>query len=250
MDHRKLALAELERESLAKSQILGTVTHELKTPLAGIMGCVDRLLLHREKVGPLNDRQEKYLKYIKEDSKILRALIDDLLDISRIEAGQIELRPTELNLHTEMEHSVRSAESQLPEKRLPASLNLCRGANSIWADKLRFHQIITNLISNAYKYSSSEATITVTAKESYGFVQIDVSDTGMGISETDLPRLFSKFFRADNSLTRKESGTGLGLYITRLLVEAQGGQIWVESELGVGSTFSFTSPLNKASITK
>lgn len=250
MDRRKLALAELERESLAKSQILGTVTHELKTPLAGIMGCVDRLLLHREKVGPLNDRQEKYLKYIEEDSKILRALIDDLLDISRIEAGQIELRPTELNLHTEMEQSVRSAESQLPEKRLPVSLNLCRGSNSIWADKLRFHQIVTNLISNAYKYSSSEATITVTAKESCGFVQIDVSDTGMGISETDLPRLFSKFFRADNSLTRKESGTGLGLYITRLLVEAQGGQIWVESELGVGSTFSFTSPLKKARITK
>ena len=250
MDQRKLALAELERESLAKSQFLGTVTHELKTPLAGIMGCVERLLLHREKVGPLNDRQEKYLEYINEDSKILKALIDDLLDISRIEAGQIELKPAELDLHAEMEHAIRSTVSRFPEKCLPISLNLCRGSKPLWADSLRFHQVVTNLLSNACKYSSSEAPITVTAKESCWLVQIDVSDTGMGISKTDLPRLFSKFFRADNSLTRKESGAGLGLYITRLLVEAQGGQIWVESELEVGSTFSFTAPLKEANITK
>ncbi len=250
MDHKKLALAELERESLAKSQILGTVTHELRTPLAGIMGCVERLLMHREKVGPLNDRQEKYLGYIEEDSKILKALIDDLLDISRIEAGQIELSPTELDLPAEMEHAIRSTASRFPEKRLAVSLNLCPGSKPLWTDKLRLHQIVTNLLSNAYKYSSSEATITVTAEESCGFVQIDVSDTGMGISKTDLPRVFSKFFRADHSLTRKESGAGLGLYITRLLVEAQGGKIWVDSELEVGSTFSFTSPLKEVSFTK
>jgi len=243
IDQRKLALAELERVSIAKSQILGTVSHELKTPLAGIMGCMERLLLHREKVGPLTDRQVKYLEYVVEDSKILKTLIDDLLDISRIESGQFDLRPAQLDLSTEMEHAIRSTASRFPEKRLPVLLNLGQDLKPLWVDRLRFHQVITNLLSNAYKYSSSEATITVTAKESGGFMQIDVSDNGTGISETDLPRVFSKFFRADNSLARKESGAGLGLYITRLIVEAQGGKIWVESEFNVGSTFSFTSPL-------
>ena len=248
IDQRKLALAELERVSIAKSQILGTVTHELKTPLAGIMGCMERLLLHREKVGPLTDRQVKYLEYVVEDSKILKTLIDDLLDISRIESGQFDLRPTQLDLSTEMEHAIRSTASRFPEKRLAVLLTLGQDLKPLWVDRLRFHQVITNLLSNAYKYSSSEATIRVTAKESGGFMQIDVSDTGTGISETDLPRVFSKFFRADNSLARKESGAGLGLYITRLIVEAQGGQIWVESEFEVGSTFSFTSPLMEASV--
>ena len=248
IDQRKLALADLERESVAKSQILGTVTHELKTPLAGIMGCMERLLLHRDNVGPLTDRQVKYLEYVVEDSKILKALINDLLDISRIESGEFDLRPTELDLHTEMEHAIRSTASRFQEKRLPVSLNLRQDLKPLWVDRLRFHQVITNLLSNAYKYSSAETTITVTAKESGGFMQIDVLDTGTGISESDLPRLFSKFFRADNALVRKESGAGLGLYIARLIVEAQGGQIWVESEIEVGSTFSFTSPLKGASV--
>jgi len=243
------AYATLERESLAKTQILSTVTHELKTPLTSIMGCVERLLLHREKVGPLNDRQQKYLSYIQEDSRILRTLIDDLLDISRIEAGNFELKLTELNVQTEIERDIRTVQNQFAEEPIDVVVNIPSGLCPVRADGLRFSQIVTNLVCNAYKYSPAGSTITITVSQTSGFIQIDVADQGMGLSPADQPKVFTKFFRADNSSTRKQSGTGLGLYITKLLVEAHGGRIWFESEKGMGSTFSFALPAAKSGVT-
>ena len=236
------ACASLERESLAKTQILSTVTQELKTPLTSITGCVERLLVHREKVGPLNDRQLKYLNYIQEDSRILRALIDDLLDTSRIEAGNLELSLTDLDVQSEVERVVRSVRNQFAEKPINVVVNIPNDLCPVRADGLRFSQIVTNLVCNAYKYSPGGSTITITARQNGGFIHIDVADEGMGITLADQPRVFTKFFRADNSSTRKESGTGVGLYITKLLVEGHGGRLWFESEQGSGSTFSFTLP--------
>ena len=122
------------------------------------------------------------------------------------------------------------------------ALNIPSSNYQVMADRVRFSQVMINLISNACKYSPVEATVTITAKESARRIQIDVSDTGIGISTANQLQLFTKFFRADNSSTREVSGTGLGLCITKHLIEAHGGTIWVESEEGKGSTFSFTLP--------
>ena len=128
---------------------------------------------------------------------------------------------------------------QIGEKQLSVTLDVPSGLK-IAGDSLRFTQIITNLLSNACKYSPEGSTASITVREKQRGIQIDVADTGIGMSKSDLCKLFGKFFRADNSFTREVSGTGLGLFITRHLVEAHGGEIWVESQEGKGTTFSFT----------
>ena len=228
--------------SVAKSQILSTVTHELKTPLTSIVGYADRMLLRRDTVGSLNERQERYLGNIQEDAYRLKSLIDDLLDISRIEAGSLELQLTGLDAQQEIEQAIKSLRGQFAGKQIQTQCNIPTNIVLVRADHLRLSQIIINLLTNAYKYSPEGAIVTITAEQGGELVQIDVSDTGIGMSDADQARLFTKFFRADNTPTRRESGTGLGLFITRHLVEAHGGSIWVESQEGKGSTFSFTLP--------
>ena len=247
MDGRRHAYAELEEknqeleeESVAKTQILSTVTHELKTPLSSITGYVDRMLLQRERVGPLNERQEKYLETVQRNGRQLKALIDDLLDVSRIESGSLELHLVELDLQREIEEVVSALQDQITGKEQRLVLNISANLPRLKADELRFSQVITNLLSNACKYSPDGATTTIEAIHEDNLLRIDVSDTGMGISKDDQSRLFSKFFRADNSSTSQVSGTGLGLFITKSIIEAHGGQIEVRSEEGKGTTFSFT----------
>ena len=234
--------SELEQASQAKSQILATVTHELKTPLTSVMGYVDRLLLHQDKVGPLNDRQQRYLETVQSSSLGLRALINDLLDISRIESGTLEITLTDLQAGEAIEEVVQATKGLIGEKQLRLLLNIPSSLPPVRADQLRFSQVINNLLSNACKYSTEGATIAITAKEVNNLIQIEFADTGIGISERDQSQLFTKFFRSDNSSTRSVSGIGLGLFITKHLVEAQGGEIWVRSQEGKGSTFSFSLP--------
>ena len=232
---------ELEQASLAKSQILATVTHELKTPLTSIVGYIDRMM-EQDKVGVLNERQERYLERPQRNSWRLKALIDDLLDVSRIESGSLEFAPVELDIGQDIQEVIRSMQTQIDEKLIQVLVTLPYRSNRITADRLRFSQVITNLLSNACKYSPDNATVAINAREANGAVQIDVADTGPGISTEDQARLFTKFFRADNAQTRGISGTGLGLFITKHIVEVQGGAIWLVSEVGKGSTFSFTLP--------
>jgi signal transduction histidine kinase len=233
---------ELERVSQAKTQILATVTHELKTPLTSVVGYVDRLLLEQDKVGPLNEKQERYLNRVQTNSRRLQSLIDDLLDISRIESGTLQLALADLEVRQETEEVVRAMRAELDDKQLRLLLNIPSDLPWIRSDRLRFTQIVSNLLSNACKYSPEGATVAISAKVDNGFIQIDIADTGIGISEGDQTQLFTKFFRSDNSSTRRESGTGLGLFITKHIVEATGGDIWVHSREGKGSTFSFTVP--------
>ena len=232
---------QLEEVSLAKSLILSTVSHELKTPLTSIISQVYLLLKRRERVGPLNERQEGHMETIQRNSLRLKALIDDLLEISRIESGSLELTIKEFELQQEIEDVIEGMRGQISERQLSVALDVPSGLK-IAGDSLRFTQIITNLLSNACKYSPVGSTASITVTEKQGGIRVDVSDTGIGMSEFDLSKLFCKFFRADNSFTREVSGTGLGLFITRHLVEAHGGEIWVESEEGKGTTFSFTLP--------
>ena len=249
MDSRRLAYVELaekneelEEESLAKTQILSTVTHELKTPLSSITGYIDRMLGQRERVGPLNKRQERYLETVQRNGRRLKVLIDDLLDVSRIESGSLELNLVELDVQAEIEEVVSSLQDQISGKRQHLVLNISTNLPRLKADELRFSQVLTNLLSNACKYSPEGGTTTIAVEEQDGLIRIDVSDTGVGISIADQSRLFSKFFRADNSSTSEVSGTGLGLFIAKSIIEAHGGQIQVRSDEGKGTTFSFTLP--------
>jgi signal transduction histidine kinase len=231
---------ELEEASLAKTQILTTSTHELKTPLTSIIGYVDRILMRQDSVGQLNVKQQRYLETVQKNAHRLKALVDELLDVSRIEAGILELTLLDLEVGPEVEDVVQSMRNQLSDKQIKLDVAIPSDLPGIRADRLRFWQVISNLLSNACKYSPAGSTVTVTASEKEGMIQIDIADTGIGISSKDQARLFTKFFRADNSPTREVSGTGLGLYITKHLVEAHGGSIWTESRLGQGTTFHFT----------
>ena len=239
---------DLEEAGLAKMRILSTASHELKTPLTSIVGYIDRMLLQRETVGELNDRQERYLETVKKNSYRLKALVDDLLDISRIESGGIALALAAVDVGSELEDAVRSVQTHAERKNIQVELDVPADLPPVWAERLRFSQVIVNLLSNACKYSLDGAKVKVSAAERNGLVQLDVSDTGIGISKTDQTRLFNQFFRAETELTSLESGTGLGLFITKYLVEAHGGSIWVESEEGKGTTVSFTFPTETGAV--
>ena len=233
---------ELEKASETKTQILSTVTHELKTPLASILGHVGRMLRNQGSLGPLNDKQRAYLETTENSAEQLRALIDELLDVAAIESDSLQLNITEMDVRTEIEAVVDSIRAQPSENEISVLLHIPTGLHSARADRLRFSQVMSNLLSNARKYSPPGATTSVNARERDGMIQVDVADTGVGISSDALPRLFDKFFRVDNSSTREVDGIGLGLFITRQIVETHGGTIWVESEEKKGSTFSFTIP--------
>lgn len=238
---------DLEEAGLAKMRILSAASHELKTPLTSIVGYIDRMLLQRESVGELNDRQERYLETVKKNSYRLKALVDDLLDISRIESGGITLALTSVDVESELEEAVRSVQTLAERKNIQVELNVPKDLPPVWAERLRFSQVIVNLLSNACKYSLKGAKVKVSAVRRDGVVQLEVSDTGIGISKADQGSLFNQFFRAETELTSVESGTGLGLFITKYLVEAHGGEIWLESEVGLGTTVSFTFPTESGS---
>ena len=233
---------ELEEASLAKTQILSTATHELKTPLTSIIGYIDIILMRQNKVGPLNEKQQRYLETAQRNSYRLKSLVDDLLDISRIESGGLDLTPSELELWPEIEETVTGMQTQITDKNIDLVLDIPQEICPMLADKLRLGQVISNLLSNACKYSPPAARITIRAREEDAGVRIDVSDRGIGISPEDQEQLFTKFFRADNSSTREVSGSGLGLYITKHLIEAHGGRIWASSQIGQGTTFSIIWP--------
>ena len=233
---------ELEEASRAKTQILSTATHELKTPLTSIIGYIDIILLRQSRVGPLNEKQQRYLQTAQRNSYRLKSLVDDLLDISRIESGGLELALAELELLPEIEELVTGMQTQINDKNIDLVLDIPQDICPVLADKLRLGQVMSNLLSNACKYSPQGARVTIRVREEVAAVRVDVSDTGIGISPEDQERLFTKFSRADNSSTHEVSGSGLGLYITKHLIEAHGGRIWASSEIGLGATFSFTWP--------
>ena len=233
---------ELERASQGKSQILSTVSHELKTPLTSILGHVDRILLQEESMGRLSCRQRKYLQAVHEDSLRLKLLIDDLLDVSRIDSGSLDLNLAEVDIRQVIEESLASTRHLVSEAGLETRLELSQELSWVTGDRLRLVQLLANLIGNSCKYTPSGGTITVAARVAGHYLRIDVSDTGVGISPEDQTRLFTKFFRVDNALTRRTPGSGLGLFIARHLAEAHGGTIGIESDPGKGSTFSISLP--------
>lgn len=224
-----------------KNDFVSMVSHELRTPLTSIKGYLD--LLQTEQVGKLNDTQREFLNIVKANTDRMVQLINDLLDLSRIEAGRIELQPQALDLAHLIQTVVETMYPQLRAKQQNVVLAIPPDLPPAWGDHDRVIQILTNLVSNAHKYTPPAGKITVAARANEAWVRVDVTDTGIGLSQKDIAQLFSKFFRVQNRAVQNVPGTGLGLAITRSLVELHGGQIWVESTPGQGSTFSFTLPL-------
>jgi PAS domain S-box-containing protein len=245
-DLRESYMAELEMrhkdaESAAelKSDFMSSVSHELRTPLHTIIGFSE--LLAEDSSGPLNETQQKFLHHIRKDSEHLLGMINDVLDLSRMEAGRIAVRADSMPLH----RAVTEALDALRPFADSRSVSLREGDNldlTVCADPQRLRQVLYNLLSNGAKFTGIGGQVSVDACLKDKLVEITVSDTGMGIAKEDCTHIFEKFYQVQDNPRGVREGTGLGLAICRQLVELQGGTIWVESELQKGSRFRFTLP--------
>jgi signal transduction histidine kinase len=246
-DHAAIALenarlyAALKHANDAKSEFVRTVSHELKIPMTSIKGYTDLLKM----VGPLNEQQDQFIGTIRNNVERMSLLVSDLADISRIESGRlkVELRPLDLRQLLPEALNQTQLRATIAAKQQTLALDLPADLPPVLADEARLTQIVTNLVSNATKYSPPGTPIALTARAENGSVKLSVIDQGYGIAPADQAKLFSQFFRSEEPNIREQTGWGLGLHITQKLIELQGGRITVKSALGQGSTFAFTMPV-------
>jgi PAS domain S-box-containing protein len=223
-----------------KSDFVSNVSHELRTPLTAIKGSVDNML--DGLTGDLNEKQSRYLVRIKSNADRLARLINDLLDLSRIEAG-IKLKRTNLSLPTLAREVAESLGPVAAEKLISCEVECADNNLTAWADPDRISEVLTNLLGNAIKFTPTNGKVTVSlVRNGDDWAKVSVTDTGPGIPSEEATRIFDKFYQVTQSERRKAMGTGLGLSIAKALVEMHGGKIWLESEAGKGSTFCFTLP--------
>ncbi|WP_348268766.1 PAS domain S-box protein [Edaphobacter sp. DSM 109919] len=230
---------EAERLNLLKSEFLASMSHELRTPLHTIMGFSE--LLSEEGEGPLNDKQKRFLQHIREDSKHLLGLINDVLDLSRIEAGAISLRIEHISLADAVSEAVNAIIPNAAMKSLALeSHDIFKGLVAV--DPMRLKEILYNLLGNAVKFTPQGGKVTVQTEEEGRFVRVTIADTGIGIPADQLEQIFEKFYQVGFATSGVREGTGLGLAISKRLIEMHGGSIGIESKLGSGSRFYFTVP--------
>jgi len=220
---------------LAKTHFLGTVSHEFKTPISSIQ--MGLQLLENDKIGNLNDEQKNLVKGIKEDSDRLLKITGELLNITQVESGSLQLNLQNSDVHTILDYALNANKAAADQKNISFRTKVEFGAESVWADSEKTAWILNNLISNAVRYSYENSIININITKENTKVKFAVADSGIGIEEKYISRIFDRYFRIPGS--RKE-GTGLGLTISKQFAEAQGGAIYVESEYGAGSEFSFT----------
>ena len=233
---------QLQSANQHKSEFLANMSHELRTPLNAIIGFAD--VLGERMFGELNERQTEYLQDIRSSGKHLLALINDILDLSKVEAGRMELTLAEVSLQETLSNGMTMVRERATLHRIGLDLRVA-GVDLITADERKVKQIVFNLLSNAVKFTPDGGTITVTAGREDGQAHVSIRDTGIGIAVDDRERIFEEFRQARGGSAERVEGTGLGLSLTKALVELHHGRIWVESELGHGSTFSFTLPLRQ-----
>lgn len=230
---------EAERLNRLKSEFMASISHELRTPLHTIIGFAE--LLEEEAEASLNEKQRRFLHHIHADSEHLLSLINDVLDLSRIEAGGLHLRTESLSLLDIVTEAVNAIRPYADSK----SVSIHKGEHldvTVWADPTRLRQIFYNLLSNGAKFTKAGGEVRVDAVVDGNHVKITVADTGLGIAPEECTRIFDKFYQVGFTPVGVREGTGLGLAICKQLVEMQGGKIWVESELQKGSRFQFTLP--------
>jgi PAS domain S-box-containing protein len=236
-----------DQANQAKSDFLANMSHELRTPLNHIIGFSE--LLHDQHFGELNATQVDYLKDVLESSRHLLSLINDILDISKIEAGKLEAQPSYIRLATVVENSLNMIREKAMKNNIRLHVDLDQAPETLYADHRKLKQILYNLLSNAVKFTPPGGKISICAEtqviNAHGKpgVEIHVADTGMGLKTLDLERIFNPFEQVESSLQRKYQGTGLGLSLTRRLVELHGGSLFATSDgEGKGSCFSFVLP--------
>jgi signal transduction histidine kinase len=232
---------QLEIASKHKSDFLANMSHELRTPLNAIIGFSEAL--NERMFGELNEKQAEYIQDIHSSGRHLLALINDILDLSKVEAGRMELDLAEFDIATTLENALTLVKERAQRHGIRLRLEVQPDIGMFVADERKLKQILLNLLSNAVKFTPEGGKITVCADRSGAGLQIAVSDTGVGIAADDHEAIFEEFRQVGNDYTRKAEGTGLGLALTRRFVELHGGTIRVESSPGAGSTFTFTLPV-------
>jgi signal transduction histidine kinase len=258
-EHASIAIAnaqlydELTRANNSKSEFVSFVAHELKTPMTSMKGYTDLLL--GGVVGQLNDQQSAFLGTIRSNIERMNTLVSDLNDVTKLQTDNLHMEFAPVDFRNVVTETLRPLQKQIQDKEQELVIDFAASLPPISADQNRLIQVLTNLVSNAHKYSPPEGSITIRGqvenemanpkgKKNGPLLHIMVKDTGIGMSQEDQVKLFTPYFRSENPLAREQPGTGLGLTITRGIVERHGGDIWLESELGQGTTFHFTVPLS------
>ena len=239
-DELRRLYMELEAVSRHKSEFLASMSHELRTPLNAIIGFSQ--VLREEMFGPVNEKQAEYLDDIVSSGNYLLSPINDVLDLSKVEAGQVELEVQPFSVREALERGVVMVRERATEDGVEVALEADPDVDVVEGDERRIKQVIFNLLSNAVKFTPPGGAVDVSAARVNGEVRIAVADTGPGIALEDHERIFEEFQQTEAGLGQQE-GTGLGLALSKRFVELHGGRIWLESEPGNGSTFVFTLPV-------
>jgi signal transduction histidine kinase len=233
---------QLEAASRHKSKFLANMSHELRTPLNAVIGFSEVLL--QRMFGELNDKQDEYLKDIYASGQHLLSLINDILDLSKIEAGRMELAPAAFHLPSALENAVTLVKERAGRHGITLQLDIDRRLGEVVGDERKVKQVLLNLLSNAVKFTPEGGRISLKASRQDGMVEIAVTDSGIGIAPEDQAAIFEEFRQVGSDETRKQEGTGLGLTLAKKFVELHGGTIRVTSAVGAGSTFTFTLPVS------
>jgi len=235
--------AQLEVANKHKSDFLANMSHELRTPLNAIIGFSE--VLSEKMFGELNEKQADYMKDIHESGKHLLSLINDILDLSKIEAGRMDLEISSFDLPSALSNAMTLVRERAQRHGIKLGLEVDKRLGEFQADERKFKQIVLNLLSNAVKFTHDGGRVDVSAKSFDGKIEIAVRDTGIGIAPEDQKTVFEEFKQVGRDYTRKAEGTGLGLALTKRFVELHGGEIRLESAPGKGSTFTFTLPVRQ-----
>jgi len=233
-------ITELKRLENVRRDFVANASHELRTPISSIKGYAETLL-----DGALGDKKnaKDFVNIIHEDSNRLAKLIDDLLDLAKIESGKMATEFLPVNIPDIIKKSVNVVNNRAKVKSITIDSNAPNDLPPALADETLLSQVLFNLLDNAVKYTPEKGSVKIDSRKEGELIQIDISDTGIGIPEKDIPRIFERFYRVDKARSRELGGTGLGLSIVKHIIQILGGSVWVKSELGKGSTFSFTVPI-------
>ncbi|HYR94056.1 MAG TPA: GAF domain-containing sensor histidine kinase, partial [Methylomirabilota bacterium] len=239
----EIANHELAAASHHKSEFLANMSHELRTPLNAIIGFSD--VLEDRMFGELNERQTDYVKDISGSGRHLLDLINEILDLSKVEAGKMDLEPSEFRLADTISGALLLVRERAVRHGIQLSTDVPDDVGMLEADERKLRQVLLNLLSNAVKFTPDGGRIAVTVRRVDPEIRISVRDTGIGIAPEDQPKIFQEFQQVGRPTDRSREGTGLGLTLAKRFVELQGGRIWFESEVGKGTTFTFTLPVRR-----